>query len=197
LVLASVLMAVAGSTQSCTGHGETAHAPTTPRDELSHHAGRFCPATLPRAPRATYGFGTEQPATAEPSLWKPRKAWLCQYVSQDVAPRGSNGAWLEWVRSGAPRRLDRQQLEAFSVAITHLKVPARDRACTDELGPRYLVSYSFEKDLTGVVIDDYGCREVRLTDDLFTTVPGDPSQPGTVKGVLTGPSSLLADLGAP
>ena len=192
--LAALFVAVTWSTASCGGHVEAASPPSDPVDELSQHGGRFCPAALPRAPRETYGFGTEDRAAAVPSLWKPQQAWLCRYVSQNVAPRGSNGAWFDWVRLGAPRRLDAQQLAAFSTAITQFKVPRRDRACTDDLGPRYLVSYSYEQDLTGVVIDDYGCGDVRVTDDPFSSVPGNPSQPGTIKGVLTGPNGLLGDL---
>ena len=153
-----------------------------------------CPDKLPRASRETYGFGIEQAADATPALWKPQRAWLCQYGSKNVAPKDSNGAWYEWVRVGAPRRLDPQELQAFSTSIAALSVPASDRACTDDLGPRYLVSYTYKTDLTGVVIDDYGCGDIRLTDDPFTTVPGDPSQVGTVKGVLTGPSALLHEL---
>jgi hypothetical protein len=77
-----------------------------------------------------------------------------------------------------------------------LKPPDGGSACTDDLGSRFLVSYAYENDLTGVVVDTYGCDEIRLTDDPFTTVPGDASQPGTVPGVLYGPSSLLDDLNA-
>jgi hypothetical protein len=65
-----------------------------------------------------------------------------------------------------------------------------------ELGPRYLVSYTYKRDLTGVVIDRYGCREVRLTDNPFTTVPGAASGAGIVEGVLAGPTKLLDDLKA-
>jgi hypothetical protein len=49
--------------------------------------------------------------------------------------------------------------------------------------------------MTGLVIDDYGCQEIRLTDEPFQTVPGEASQPGTVAGVLLGPPALLRDLG--
>ena len=165
-------------------------------DELSRHHGKFCPTVLPRAPRETYGFGDDRPAASVPTLSMPQEAWICRYDARDVAPDGSNGAWYEWVRQDAARRLDADELGAFSTAIAQLKPPAEDTACTMELGPRYLVSYASQNDLTGVVIDDYGCSEVRLTDDPFTTVPGDPSQPGTVAGVLNGPTGLLDDLRA-
>jgi len=151
---------------------------------------------LPRAPRETYGFGDDLPAMKAPTLSKPQQVWICAYVPRDVAPEGSNGAWFEWVRKGAPRRLDAGEVEAFSAAIEQLGPATGINSCTDDLGPRYLVSYASGSDLTGVVVDDYGCQEVRLTDDPFTTVPGDALQPGTVEGVLYGPAGLLADLNA-
>lgn len=46
-----------------------------------------------------------------------------------------------------------------------------------------MVVYSFEGDLTGVVVDDFGCRDVRLTDDPHDTAPGADGQEGTVGGV--------------
>ena len=61
------------------------------------------------------------------------------------------------------------------------------RVCTEELGPRWMLVLSRSGDLTGVVVDGYGCRDVRLTDEPFTTVAGE----GAVEGVLTGPADLL------
>ena len=170
-------------------------APSDPVDELSAHDGEFCPQTLPQAPRETYGFGTSTRASDSPSLWEPQEAWICTYGAKDVAPSGSNGAWYEWARKGSPRQLSADELAGFAEAITQLK-PSEDEEslCTDDLGPRYLVSFAYDNDLTGVVIDDYGCGEVRLTDDPFVTVSGDASQPGTVSGVLVQPAGMLSDL---
>jgi len=195
--LAAFLVTFGWLTTSCGGEDVAAAAPPSdPVDELSQHDREFCPPVLPRAPRETYGFGDDRPATAVPTLWKPQEAWICRYGARDGASEGSNGAWYEWVMQGAPRRLDAEELEAFSTAIEQLEPPTGERLCTAELGPRYLVSYAYENDLTGVVIDDYGCHEVRLTDDPFTTVPGDPSQPGTVAGVLSGPTTFVRELNA-
>jgi hypothetical protein len=47
-----------------------------------------------------------------------------------------------------------------------------------------------------VVVDGYGCGDVRLTDDPFTTVPGDPSQSGPIAGILRGPPALFNVLNA-
>lgn len=169
--------------------------PSDPVDELSQHDGEFCPKVLPRAPRETYGFGTDRPATTAPTLWQPQEAWICGYLPMNVASKGSNGAWFEWVMQGAPRRLDAEELEAFSTAIENVEPPPPgERVCPADLGARYLISYAYENDLTGLVIDDYGCHDVRLTDDPFTIVPGDASQPGTVAGVLSGPTTLLNEL---
>lgn len=61
------------------------------------------------------------------------------------------------------------------------------RGCTADRGPRWMLVYAAENDLTGVIVDDYGCHDVRLTDEPFDTPPGDAVQPGTVPGVLTTP----------
>jgi hypothetical protein len=189
-IAAAVLMSCGVAHDPVHPPGEA--APSDPVDELSQHNGEFCPTVMPRASRETYGFGDDQPAAIAPSLPPPQEAWVCRYDPRDVAPTGSNGAWLEWVRQDAPRHLDADELESFSSAIEQLAPPtAGSGNCTADLGPRYLVSYAYEDDLTGVVVDSYGCGEVRLTDDPFTTVPGEPSEPGTVAGVLHGPPGLF------
>jgi hypothetical protein len=48
---------------------------------------------------------------------------------------------------------------------------------------------------TGVIVDDYGCRDVRLTDNPHTTPPGADDQDGTVGGVLDGGAAILEALG--
>ena len=50
-------------------------------------------------------------------------------------------------------------------------------------------------DLTGVVVDDYGCRDVRLSDDPHTTAPGADDQDGAVGGVLAGGTAILDAVG--
>jgi hypothetical protein len=192
--LAGLLVTIGLLTSSC--DDVPAVPPSDPIDELSLHDGKFCPTVLPRAPRETYGFGDDRPATTAPTLWTAQEAWICRYEANDVTSKGSDGAWFEWVRRDTPRRLDTDELKAFSTAIAELKPPPGNRACPDDLGSRYLVSYAYENDLTGVVFDSYGCGDVRLTDDPFKTVPGDASQPGTVAGVLTGPTGFLDELNA-
>jgi hypothetical protein len=69
-----------------------------------------------------------------------------------------------------------------------------DRVCTADLGSRLMLVYSHGNDLTGVVVDDFGCGDVRLTDEPFRTVPGEATQAGTVRGVLTDRGDLLNDI---
>lgn len=57
-----------------------------------------------------------------------------------------------------------------------------------------MLVYATGRDLTGVVVDDFGCGDVRLTDDPFKTPPGDATQDTTVAGVLTGTDELLPAL---
>jgi hypothetical protein len=74
-------------------------------------------------------------------------------------------------------------------------VADRSGGCNDDLGPRWMVAYSRDGDLTGVVVDDYGCRDIRLTDNPHTTPPGADDQDGTVGGVLDGEAAILEALG--
>ena len=191
---AAIVLAVLGlAFASCDGEPDAASPPDEPIAELAQHDGSFCPRSLPRASQESYGFGTSERAEEAPSLWEPEEAWVCEYVTKNIAPRDANGAWYEWVRQGEPRRLSGEALHSFAAALRDLR-PSEADVCTSDLGPRYLVSYVYESDLTGVVIDDYGCQEIRLTDEPFETVPGDAAQPGTVAGVLMGPADLLRDL---
>lgn len=158
-------------------------------DELEEHGGEYCPGPLPLAPKATYGFGTEEPATEEPELKAPEIAWVCRYDTTDVSGRGSGGAHLRWDRAGEPVRLTTAQVAALGRIVRSLE-PVEPQGCTDDLGPRYLWSYSSGTDLTGIVVDDYGCGDIRLTDDPFTTVAGSSEQDGVVPGVLAGVPAL-------
>ncbi len=121
--LAAFLVTFGWLGSSCGGADVAAAPPSDPVDELFQHNGEFCPPVLPRAPRETYGFGNNRRATTVPTLWKPQEAWICRYVARDVAPKGSNGAWYEWVMQDAPRRLDAEELAAFSTAIEQLEPP--------------------------------------------------------------------------
>lgn len=86
-------------------------------------------------------------------------------------------------------------LPALRSALDNLELLSPDQACTADLGPRWMIVYSHAGDLTGVLVDDYGCRDVRLTDDPHATPPGAVDQDGTVGGLLGGGSAVLEAVG--
>lgn len=155
--------------------------------ELAEHGGP-CPAVLPMpTDDAGYGLGTFTPADRTPRFASPDTAWVCKYATRDIAPAGHNGALYEWELNHTPRRIDESQMDQVTDAMGDVKVvESWPQECTSDLGPRYLLVTSADGDLTGVAVDDYGCRDVRLTDNPFITAPGDPQEgSGTVPGVLT------------
>ncbi|HEX8780796.1 MAG TPA: hypothetical protein VF728_06475 [Nocardioides sp.] len=145
------------------------------RDELSAHGRHPCPRRLPQTEGP--GLGTQEPADEAPSLPRAERAWVCEYAA--TAPG--------WPREGPPREVTGEALDALAERVAALRPADGMRVCTEELGPRWMLVLSRSGDLTGVVVDGYGCRDVRLTDEPFTTVAGE----GAVEGVLTGPADLL------
>jgi hypothetical protein len=171
-----------GSAGTATGYRSAPAEPET-------SANGPCPGKLPMADRASHGFGSSQPATDKPDLPRPEQAWVCSYSTRDVRPDNSGGAWYEWVLSGGPVAIE--DLDALTEDLTQVGPRKKDDvACFENLGPRYLVSYRAGDRLVGVVIDGYGCGDVRLTDDPYVTVPGASTTDGIVPGVLGGVSSL-------
>ncbi len=155
-------------------------------DELAAGDGRPCPTRLPGTGDDV--FGSTDPAGSAPDLPAPDRAWVCTYRLADA-----------WTREGRPQPVPADRLPALAAALDALVPAAGDRVCTEELGPRHLVVLADDAgsgtDLTGVAVDAFGCRDVRLTDDPRTTPPGEPTASGVVPGVLTGPEGLLAALG--
>jgi hypothetical protein len=191
-MLAAVCGAVAGCGEGASS-GEEQGASSI--DEMTQHRGEVCPGQLPVAPVSTHGFGTDTPAASAPRLAEPDSAWVCQYAAVDAgAGPGGNGTTIKWVRTGTQRPVEEHALPALADSLTELRPAEGDRVCTSDLGPRWMPVYSIGKDLTGVVVDAYGCSDIRLTDDPFSTVPGEATQPGTVSGVLVGPVGMLGKI---
>lgn len=164
-------------------------------DELTAHDGEVCPDSLPGA-GDEHGFGPSEPATSSPSLGTPESAWVCVYDAADVAGAGVDGASYDWVRRGVATPVPDSGLADLAADLEDLEPAPGDQMCTADLGPRWMLVTAVSGDLTGVVVDGFGCRAVRLTDEPFSTVPGEASAPGTVPGVLTGPDGLLPALQA-
>lgn len=165
--------------------------------ELATHRGP-CPPALP-APAddpGGHGFGTSTPAEREPHFAVPDTAWVCQYTAQEIGRTDSGGTAFEWSLTNTPRRLDDALLSQVTKRMNGLSVDtdSEARACTSDLGPRYALVNSSGGDLTGIVVDDYGCEDVRLTDNPFVRAPGDPQGGGTVPGVLLSADGFAAEL---
>jgi hypothetical protein len=174
-----------------------AQPPQADANETAAHKGKVCPDRLPQSDDSDHGFGTGEPAESEPSLPTPESAWVCQYNATEAGPGPEGqGTTVGWVRAGDADTVDPTRLQELERDLAELRPAERNRACTADLGPRWMLVYSSGNDLTGVVVDDFGCRDVRLTDEPFETVPGDSTQPGIVPGVLSTPGSLLAHLKA-
>lgn len=141
--------------------------------------GDLCPEVLPQPAE---GLGTTEPAASAPSLAAAASAYVCRFDLRDE--RG-------FARAGEPRELGAERLGRLEEALAGLEPAAADRACTMDLGPRFMVVLVHaDGDTTAVVVDAYGCREVRVSPDPLTSVPGEEG------GTLTSPADLLELLGA-
>lgn len=172
LATALLLLAVLAGCSS-----PSADRPTKAVDELAAHDGRPCPEKLPQATKQR--SATDEPATSTPTLPTADAGWVCVYT-----PRGG------WTLTDRARRLDAAETDGIARLVADLTPEEKDQVCSSDLGRRVMVVLSARGDLTGLVIDDFGCRTVRMTDEPFTTVPGDATQGGAVSGTLT-PSATL------
>jgi len=163
----------------------------TPATSAVEDVSPRCPDTLPVVvDPGGHGFGPVEEADRRPALPEPRSAWVCEYVATSSSVTDSGTVW-SWVSQGGPRSVDAAAVPRLADDLQHLGPPAANRACTDDLGPRWLLVYPHGSGLIGVVVDDYGCRDVRLTDDPFTTTAGAADADGTVPGILTAPDGML------
>ncbi len=101
-----------------------------------------------------------------------------------AAGRGSGGAWV------TPSRSIGEQLDAAEGELDALEPAPVHQMCTADLGPRYVLVLSSGGDLTSVVLDDFGCHTVRVSDDLHETAPGE----GDVPGRFSLPTTLVEQL---
>ncbi|MFP5252673.1 MAG: hypothetical protein ACLGH4_02630 [Actinomycetes bacterium] len=194
-----VLLSLATAALALSGCGQTTLTANTPEvrtGELVDAGGQPCPKRMPIGEDPSgHGFGVEEVADQPPTLLEVQEAWVCQYNPVDVGTTSSGGAVFGWRREGQPQPVAADDLADLQDALDDLAPADRGGGCNDDLGPRWMVAYSHDGDLTAVVVDDYGCRDVRLTDDPHTTPPGADNQVGTVGGVLDGGAAILDALG--
>lgn len=193
-LLAAIAAAIVLTTAGC---GEASEDPVAAdTDEASSHSGEVCPEQLPIGDDpGGHGFGVEEDAEEAPSLQAPEEAWTCRYDAVDAGQVPDVGTTFEWVRAGEAEPVPESKIADLTAALDGLAPFDGDRACTADLGPRWMVVYSHDGDLTGVVVDEYGCRAVRLTDEPFTTAPGAADTDGVVAGVLDGGAAVLTAVG--
>lgn len=194
--LLSAVLVLAGCTGAIEASGSaTAESPTVRPGELSAASGQPCPQELPIGDDPSgHGFGVEHAADQLPNLLEPQEAWVCRYDSFDRESTASGGTVYGWRLAGDAEPGAPDDLPSLQAALDDLTLPDRE-GCTADLGPRWMVVYSHDGDLTGVVVDDYGCRDVRLTDNPHTTPPGADVQDSTVGGILDGGPAILDTLG--
>lgn len=202
--MAAAAVLVLASVAACGEEGgppaEVVTAPPATTDptaatELASHDGEPCPQRLPPADEETHGWGTDDAATESPTLPVADEAWVCTYAPREADRRADGDVVLRWERTEEPAALDREELRRAEAALDGLAPAQREEvACTADLGPRWMLVLSDDGDLTGVVVDDYGCRDVRLTPEPHTVVPGTGGG-GTVAGVLDGGPAVLRALG--
>lgn len=193
--LATAVLVLAGCDLLWSGT-PTANDPVVRPSELTDADGRPCPLELPIGDDPSgHGFGAMEVAGEGPTLLVAIEAWVCQYNTFDVGATADGGAIYGWRRAGRPERVAAADLTDLRDALDDLAPADRSDGCNADLGPRWMVVYSHDGDLTGVVVDDYGCHDVRLTDNPTTTPPGAANQDGMVGGVLDGGAAILEALG--
>ncbi|GAA1809738.1 hypothetical protein GCM10009795_063900 [Nocardioides hankookensis] len=190
--LTAVLAGCGGSSSEAhdPGAGPAATSPSVDPDTV-------CPPKLARGDDPDgHGFGTQEDAREHPQLPAPGQAWTCRYDPVESAQTPDGGTELNWVLHGPADAVAKPELAALTDALGQVApFEDGDRMCTADLGPRWMVVYPGDDGLVGVVVDDYGCREVRLTDDPATMAPGAGEGDGTVPGVLDGGTAVLTAVG--
>jgi len=164
--------------------------------EYAASDGEVCPQEQPQEP-GTSGFGTEKPASSTPNLRPPERVWVCQYAP-DLGPFNDQQGQrlITWTLEGGAVEVGASDVDAFADALAAVAPGDRDpeQPCTADLGPRWMVVAETAGDLTGFVVDDFGCGDLRLTDDPWSTEPGAARQPGTVPGTFREGAADLSDL---
>lgn len=150
-----------------------------------------CPSVLPSTESPSDGLGTQEPAAAAPSLPAPDSATVCMYNFTEDASGDDQSASYTFTLSGEPVPVKSRNLEALTEELTKLAPVEPDAKCPAKLGRRWLLVTTADEEVTGVVVDDFGCVDVRLTDAPLETAPGEATREGTVSGVLGGSYDLL------
>lgn len=194
----AVLLVAIVLLSACTVAGSSAEddVPPTgpaPTDSAPTATAPTCPEQVAGGDASTGGFGTVDSAEAAPELGSYEPAWACDYAAverPDEATSADGPTIMDWELVRGPVRVPAREARELVALISRLRPAPATRACTMELGSRHVLVMVDGDRSVGVVIDGFGCRDVRLTDDLAHTPPGDGGDGEVVAGVLSGPSGL-------
>ena len=176
----------------------TGSSPDEPSpDEPTGAPGRPCPRVLPAAGERA---GADEAAEELPELPPVRRAWVCRYHPARLGEGDGDGGGPSsgWERQGRAVPVADADLAPLADALDGLALLDLDtsqRVCTADLGPRFMVVLADAGDLTGVVVDDFGCHDTRLTADPHSLPAGADGPGGAVDGVLQGGPRVLQVLG--
>ena len=156
--------------------------PTAGLSEIEAQGDEECPTELVQPE----GSAADEPAAEAPTLQAPESAFVCLYDPVSDQTR--------WQLSDEPVPVGAKDLRAITRQLAMLE-PAKDgRSCSGKSGSRWLLMSTTGDDLTGVVVDDFGCTVIRLCGVPFRSAPGEATQDGTVTGVPSGDDVLLNQL---
>ena len=154
--------------------------------------GEACPSELPRPDEPGNGLGTLEPAASAPSLAAFEAASVCLYdASKSEESTDSETPTYTWRLASSPVEVGKKDLKALNEQLGELVPEKAGRTCSPKVSTRWLLISTGDDEATGVVVDDFGCRAVRLTDAPFETAPGEATREGVVPGVLAGSNDLL------
>lgn len=185
---AAVLLAACGS-EAAPGAGDTGKEPVATDTPEATEAGSElagppeCPAGLKDADESL-GAEVTGPATAAPTIGTVHAAWTCTYVPTTGGPTDESGEGYTWVLEGERAEVSTEDVAVLNKALTGIKVPDENRACTMDLGPRTLVLMQVDGGVIGAQVDRFGCSDTRLSADPANEIAGTTSDLGTVTGVL-------------
>ncbi|WP_084127038.1 hypothetical protein [Demequina sp. NBRC 110054] len=165
--------------------------------ELAAYGGVACPDSLVDS-SDRYGLGADLEGDAVPELGGYDAVWLCEYVPIDRPQEDGNGTFNSWHLATTPVELAEEDLPIVDDVLDRLAVASASMDCLADLGPRELVVLVDDGDLTGVVIDVFGCETVRFTEDPFVTAPGESADDALESGwlIVDGGRAALDDLRA-
>lgn len=195
-VTVALLLGGCGGGDGATPVAEEPSTGSSP-DEPTGAPGRPCPRVLPAAGERA---GADEAAEELPELPPVRRAWLCRYDPAQLGEgdgdgEGSSSAWERQGRAVPVADADLAPLADALDGLALLDLDTSQRVCTADLGPRFMVVLADAGDLTGVVVDDFGCHDTRLTADPHSRPAGADGPGGAVDGVLQGGPRVLEALG--